>query len=299
MEKLNFGEDIEAIKKMNILTHRGLDPEQKNYFAESSREAFADQLARGFGLELDLQFAHDGALVVSHDADLKRLTGGRDERKINEVDSEELMKMDFAGCHLVSFNDLLRMIAENPNNRSMNAVHIKSGLQKQEHLDTILEQMRGAELERFMLFDVKIGAARYLKEKNPGLHLAASVSHPYDIKRYNEAVGGTLLPIEEVIQNRDMYDWVWLDEWDRKDKNGGRKALYTKEVFVTLRAAGFKIALVTPELHGSSPGLLGEEVHEDAADPAKLFARCRDIIKLQPDALCTDYPDAVRELTES
>lgn len=290
------GNRTQAPEHLSILTHRGLDPTKKNYFAESSREAFADQIARGFGLEFDLQFAKDGALVVSHDADLERLTRGRDERKIGAVNSAELMEMDFSGCHLVSFMDLLRMIAESLDNRSINAIHIKSRIQEPKHLDKILEQMRGVDVGRFVLFDLKIEAARYLKEKNSGLRLAASVAHQYDIERYNNAVGGTLLPIERVIENKDVYDWVWLDEWDRTDKSGGAKSLYNKETFERFRNAGFQIALITPELHATSPGLLGGEAHQDAATETKLKKRFEEIIALHPDAICTDYPDTMRRL---
>ena len=283
-------------KKTSIITHRGLDPSNANYFVESSREAFADQIARGFGLEFDLQFTKDGELVVLHDSDLKRLSEGSDSRKLSEIGLAEILKMDFAGCHLISFKDLLRMIAGNPDNSSINAIHIKSKLQEPKYLDKIAEELQEADPERFVLFDLKVEAARHLKEKNPKLHLAPSVAHPYDIERYNEAVGGTLLPLNRVIENRGLYDWVWLDEWDKTDKNGGTKTLYKSETFKRLRTAGFKIALVTPELHGTSPCLLGGEAHPDASTKEKLHNRFEEIAMLHPDAICTDYPDIVRTL---
>ncbi|MDO8591179.1 MAG: glycerophosphodiester phosphodiesterase family protein [bacterium] len=291
-------ENIEGeLKKIDTLTHRGLDPEKENYFVESSREAFADQIARGFGLEFDLQFTKDKKLVVLHDSSLTRPTGGVDTRKISEITLLELLKMDIRGSHLASFKELLQMMTDNPSNPSINAIHIKSKLQETEYLNKIAEEFRGADAERFIFFDLKPEAARELKEKNPALHLAASLSHPYDIERYNSAVGGTLLPIEEVIKNRDIYDWVWLDEWDRTDKDGGTKSLYNKETFERLRSTGFKIALVTPELHATSPGLLGGEAHQDAATKAVLERRFKEIVALHPDAICTDHPDKVKSLS--
>ena len=304
MEKLNpmnpkKRENIEGEpREMGILTHRGLDPTKENYFAESSREAFADQIARGFGLEFDVQLTKDGDLIVLHDSNLTRLSAGIDERKIGEVTLKELLAMNFSGCHLASLKDLVQMIAENSESRAVNALHIKSKNQVRESLDKILEQLQETDAERFVLFDLKVAAAQQIKEKNPRLHRAASVAHPYDIERYNQAVGDTLLSLEQVIENRDLYDWVWLDEWDRTDKEGNAKSLYNKDTFDKLRGAGFKIGLVTPELHATSPGLLGGEAHPDAADMVKLESRFKEIIYLGPDLICTDYPDIVKSLAE-
>jgi hypothetical protein len=121
------------------------------------------------------------------------------------------------------------------------------------------------------------------------------VAHPYDIERYNQCVLGTLLSLEKVLSHKDLFSWVWLDEWDLADKDGGQKQFYTAEVFETLKDQGLKIALVTPELHGTSPGLLGGEAHPDA-DKSRLFGRIQETINLQPDALCTDYPEEVRQM---
>lgn len=128
--------------------------------------------------------------------------------------------------------------------------------------------------------------------------MAPSVSHPFDIKRYNQAVSDTLISVEEAIKYKKegLYDWVWLDEWDRTDEDGGNKTLYNQEVFERLKSVGYKIALVTPELHGTSPRLLGGEAHPDAATKEKLFARIKEILSLSPDALCADYPEEALNL---
>jgi len=303
MEKLNpmnpkRRENIKGEpKEISIITHRGLDQTKENYyFAESSREAFADQIKRGFGLEFDPQVTKDNGFAVLHDQTLNRPTAGLDARKVSEVTLPDLLKMDMNGSHFISFKELLRMIADNPRNTSINAIHIKSKLQKPEYLDKILRELQEADPERFMLFDLIIDAARYLKEKNPKLHLAPSIAHPYDIERYNTAVGGTLLSQEQLMNNRELYDWVWLDEWDRTDKNGGIKSLYNKAMFESLRDAKFNIALVSPELHATSPGLLGGETHQDAASEETLKKRFEEIAALRPDAVCTDYPDMLQNI---
>lgn len=282
---------------MIIITHRGIDRGRKNYLTESSREAFADHISHGFGLEFDLQFTKDNQIVVFHDDTLGRLSGGRDTRNIREVDKKEFLGMQFNGSHPVSFSELLAMIQSKHPNRSIHAVHVKSRWQEKMYLDWILKELETADLERLILFDLKPEAAHYLKEKNTELSLAPSVAHPYDIERFNVAVGGTLLSLEEAIKNRDIYSWVWLDEWDRTDKDGGVKSLYTEAVFKTVHDKKMKIALVMPELHATSPGLLGSERHQDAQSMEILQERMREILDLKPDAVCTDYPNLVKQLS--
>jgi hypothetical protein len=252
----------------NVLTHRGLDPSRKGYFAESSLEAFEDQLARGYGLEFDLR----PDLTISHSKDL---TLAPEQGTLTTL-PELLERIHTAGLR--------------------SALHLKSYVQDDPALlDTLLSH----DLSEVIIFDVTIKTAQYLKSKNPALTLAPSVAHPYDIERYNSAVGGTLYTIDEVLAHRELFDWAWLDEWDRADKNGGSKTFYNADTFARLREAGLKIALVTPELHGTSPGLLGGEAHEDARDHEALMARIEEIIDLKPDLVCTDYPDEVRTLIGS
>jgi len=260
-----------------VISHRGLDPSRGKYFPESSQEAFEDHLARGFGIEFD-PFLHDGSLIVAHDGDLSRITR--------------------EGCHIISLADLLTLIQERLQT-GVSALHLKYRLQsKVAELDLLLEHLAAIDTSRLIVFDTTIDTALYLKKKMPSLKLAPSVAHPYDIERYNTAVGGTLLSIEEALTHRELFDWVWLDEWDRANKNSSSKKFYTEETFASFRDAGIKIALVTPELHATSPTLLGGETHEDAGNIETLTARISEILALKPDAVCTDYPDAVRALIE-
>jgi hypothetical protein len=251
---------------MHILTHRGLDPAREGYFLESSREAFVDQLGRGFGLEFDLHFTKEGDMIISHTS------------PVYESDP-----------HVISLSELIALIMKS--SAKLSALHLKHTWQKPEYLDKLLAELEKVDTERLIIFDVKIETAQYLKEKSPRLHLAPSVSHPYDIERYSGAVGGTLITLEQAIQNKNLFDWVWLDEWD--------KTLYNKENFALLRNNGFKIALVTPELHATSPGLLGGESHQDALNKETLTKRIKEIIILKPNAVCTDWPDLLKELHQS
>lgn len=281
-----------------VITHRGLDSSLPNFPMESSIEAFRNQLERGYGLEFDVRRTKDNQLVVIHDSNLKRASGGSDHRDISEATLAEIVMTDFKGSHLASFGQVLSEIAHQQHAGALSAIHLKHDSQDESILDLILSGLADVHLDpnKLIMFDVKPESARYLKQKDPSLHLAASVAHSYDIERYNSAVGGTLLSIDEVLAHRDLFDWVWLDEWDRVDRGGARKVFYTKEVIEVLHNADISVALVTPELHASSPSLLGEEAHEDAKDLETLHLRLKEIISYGPDAVCTDYPDYVKSL---
>ena len=95
--------------------------------------------------------------------------------------------------------------------------------------------------------------------------------------------------MERAAEFREVFDWVWLDEWDRTGPDGRPKELYTAELFDQFRKMEYQIAVVSPELHATSPGLLGDEVHPDAESEAALQSRVRQILSFGPDALCTDY----------
>lgn len=279
-----------------VVTHRGLDVSKENYFFESSFEAFQDQLNRGYGLEFDVCMTKDGQFAIVHDKTLKRISGGADERLVGEATGEEIFKMELNDCHLTDLDTLCGMIAASEGN-SISALHLKHESQIKEVMDAIVATFKKYNLfERCIVFDATVEAATYLKEQEPRFHIAASVAHEYDKERYNGAVGGTLYTPDELVANKNVFDWVWLDEWDLTDKDGGEKTLYNKDVFEMLRKEGIKIGLVTPELHGTSPGLLGGEAHQDAADKSRLFSRIQNIISLKPDLVCTDYPDQVKEM---
>lgn len=281
---------------MYIITHRGLDPSKKDYFVESSYEAFEDQLIRGFGVEFDLQFTKDNQIIILHDRDLGRVSLGADKRKICEINMDEILAMKFSGCHIASFDQLLRLICTKQAPNSISAIHVKNESQKKDKLGILLSYIKKIDTSKLIIFDVKLGTARYLKEKNPKLQLAPSVAHAFDIERYGNVTGGTLISLETVIKNNDLFDWAWLDEWDITDKENNTKIFYTKEVFDKLREANIKIAVVAPELHATSPDLLGAESHPDAISKDRLFARIKEIIEIKPDAICTDYPDEVKNL---
>ncbi|KKR89158.1 MAG: Glycerophosphoryl diester phosphodiesterase [Candidatus Wolfebacteria bacterium GW2011_GWA1_44_24] len=283
---------------IHIITHRGLEPSKEKFFTENSYEAFEDQLGRGFGIEFDVNFTKDGEIIIFHDSGLERITNGQNERMFGDLTLAGIKEIRPNGDRIPDFDELMDLIIKNDS--KLNALHLKSKFQEKRYLELLLPflQKYVGHLNRLLVFDVKVETARFLKGFFPELVLAPSVAHPYDIQRYNEAVGGTLLSLEEVIENKSLFDWAWLDEWDRVGEGGSNKKLYTEETIVLLRKNGIKSAIVSPELHGTSPGLLGGEAHNDAVNQETLRKRLIEIIGLKPNAICTDYPDLVKQLTK-
>ncbi len=283
-----------------VLTHRGLEPSKKEFYPESSYEAFSDQLSRGFGIEFDPAFCKDG-IIVMHDKNLSKITNNQDNRNFSEISIEELKQLKYGKektGRIASFNEVLKLISNS--SCELHALHLKGINQTNNKVDILLNEIKKYPevINKLLIFDVKPETAIYIKSKIPQIKLAPSVAHEYDLERYNNAVNGTLISAEDAInyKEKNLYEWVWLDEWDTKDKNNGEKKFYIKELFNMLRDVGCKIALITPELHGTSPGLLGGESHKDAQTKESLFSRIKEILSLNPDAVCTDWPEDVREI---
>lgn len=284
------------VRNIQILTHRGIEYGEKA-FAENSLESFKDHLKRGFGIEFDINFCKDD-LIILHDSDLNRITDGKDKRNLIELTKSEIQNIFHKKyhLHLCSFSVLLSEIAKGKSN--LNALHFKGKYQNKKNIDLVLSKLSKNKKasKKILIFDLIPKFAKYIKNKNPSLILASSVAHEYDIARYNSYIGETLISMELALKNKNIYDWVWLDEWDLNDKENKFKKFYTKENFVLLKKAGYKIGLVTPELHSTSPGLYGGENHQDAKNIFLLLKRIKEIINLNPDLICTDYPEEVRNL---
>ena len=72
--------------------HRGL---HGNGVPENSLSAFSLAVKAGYGIELDVRFTKDGAIVVSHDNDLSRTC--EVSKKVSELTLEELRRIRFKG----------------------------------------------------------------------------------------------------------------------------------------------------------------------------------------------------------
>jgi len=256
---------------MLILSHRGINLAKRPSSFESSRIELLLRLKEGFSLEIDPLLLGDNNIVISHDDSLIRLLGI--DKKLSKMRLEEAEDLGF-----ISLPELLSILDSYP--QTLHALHIKHFWS--ENLESLIENLSST--KKVFLFDLIPSVAKKIKDRLPHLELGASVCHPYDISRFGKFTGNTLLSIDEFLEYGDLYTWAWLDEWDRMDLNGKEKALYSIEVKEKLK--GKKLAIVSPELHRTSPGLLGGEVHPDS-----LETRWEEIKKLNPDAICTDYPE--------
>lgn len=286
------------IERDQVITHRGLEPSKPNFFSESSFEAFQDQLKRDFGgIEFDPNPTKDG-IIVMHDATLERPTQGREKRPVAELSTAEIITIPLVNGKIPTFQEVMDLIKNSTG--TVSALHLKARFQTPETLEIIIEALDGYRdiFSKFIVFDVKADTAKVLKSKFPNLRLAPSVAHPYDIKRYGASIGNTLLALEEALELKKggFIDGIWGDEWDTTGENGTSKLLYTPEFFERVHKAGLFAALVTPELHGTSPGLYGGESHQDSKDKETLFARIKKIKAAGADYFCTDYPEEVAKL---
>ena len=277
----------------HIITHRGLLPSDERYpWHESTLEAFADHSVRGFGIEFDIQPCRTGQLIVSHESGLKGLTNGIDTRLFVDLAVEEISQARSPRGKIGRLEQVLEFVKQ----RSFSALHLKGKYQTPtviSTLATLLERFHEVH-DHLLVFDCRPETARTLRERFPHLHLAPSVCHPYDKERYNSVTGETLFTIEEIKPLRDIFDWVWFDEWDTASPNGGIKRFIDTETVSSLRGEGFQIGVVSPELHATSPGLLGGEAHPDGTSLRAVTARWSQILDTYPDAMCTDYPEELR-----
>lgn len=281
---------------MQILTHRWLNPLNNNFnFIESSKEAFINHLERWYWLEFDINFSADMIPFVFHDWSLSRITNWKDLRNFNELCIDEILNYNLNWNKFISFEELVKNILEYRKNWKYSALHLKAKFQEKKYIDiilNILDKFENIE-NKIFIFDINIETAKYIKSINKSIKLFPSVAHEFDIFRYNKSTWWTLLWINNILKNKDLFDWVWLDEWDKKNEKW-LKTFYNKEVFDIFRESWFLIWLVTPELHNKSPWLLWWESHEDCENLDTLQSRFKEIIKLKPDFICSDYLEFIK-----
>lgn len=272
-----------------VITHRGLEPARIHALPESSLTSFTDHITRGFSIEFDPFLSCDDVGYVCHDtyttnegvkARLSTLTSA-------ELDQRGVTRLDDVFDLICSFSTA-----------SHHSLHLKGDRQQPKFLEYLVGvfNQRVQLKEKVFIFDVAPPVAAFLKQGCPGMRLGASVSHGHDIDRYNSCVYGTLVSVDDFLSNIALYEWAWLDEWDTAGENGEKKSLISPDLIARLHEAGVKVAAVTPELHATSPGLLGGERHEDSSSVARWKKWVLNFISAGGDALCTDWPELVYEM---
>lgn len=114
--------------------HRGL---HGGGAQENSIEAFEKACRAGWGIELDVQLSKDGAVVVFHDDDLKRMTG--DARRVDEVPLDELKKLSLKGKgRIPTLEETLACV----DGRVPLLVEIKTGRRNAELCEKTMAQLR-------------------------------------------------------------------------------------------------------------------------------------------------------------
>lgn len=117
-----------------MFAHRGL---HSGGVAENTLEAFERACRAGYGIELDVQLSRDGAVMVFHDDDLKRMTS--DARRVDEVDREELQSMTLSGRgRIPTFEETLARI----DGRAPLLVELKNGRQNRKLCEDTLKLLR-------------------------------------------------------------------------------------------------------------------------------------------------------------
>ncbi|MEK6848224.1 MAG: glycerophosphodiester phosphodiesterase family protein, partial [Nanoarchaeota archaeon] len=153
------------MQKITILTHRGLEPSNSEFWPESSFEAFQSHIERGFSIEFDPNFCKD-EIVVSHDSTLKRITEGKDERNFSELSINELKFITYGKekqGRIPSLSEIFDLIRESK--ASSHALHLKGKYQEKEKIDLLLNvlAMYADTLNKLILFDIKPETAKYIK----------------------------------------------------------------------------------------------------------------------------------------
>ena len=88
--------------------HRGL---HGGGVVENSPSAFAAAIARGFGIECDVQRSRDGEAMVFHDWELDRLTGERGPVKARVAADLSRVALGGTGDTITTLSDLLATVA--------------------------------------------------------------------------------------------------------------------------------------------------------------------------------------------
>ena len=90
-----------------MIAHRGGNPENTLRGIRNSYKRGAE------GVELDIRVTSDGKIIVCHDENLERLTGGKRKEKVSEISWDELREIEILGSeHVPLLSQALEVIQE-------------------------------------------------------------------------------------------------------------------------------------------------------------------------------------------
>lgn len=95
-------------QQYQLIYHRGKHDKERG-IPENSIPAFQRAIADGRGFELDVHITADDQLIVFHDSDLERMTGGKGE--VEDLRLEELQELRLldTDCHIPTLQEVLEL----------------------------------------------------------------------------------------------------------------------------------------------------------------------------------------------
>ncbi|MEM2956115.1 MAG: glycerophosphodiester phosphodiesterase family protein [Candidatus Pacearchaeota archaeon] len=171
---------------MIIFSHRGCGFNKE----ENSIEGFSEAFKKNFSLELDVRKTKDNFLVISHDADLKRV-GGID-KKICTINYYEIKKI------IPKFSEVCKKIVVPYSKNNLIAVHLKT--KEKKIIKEVYAEISSNNLERnFFIFDILKEDIDYARNLNKNIKIGLSIGE----KRASESVY-----LWEDLKNKN-FEIVW------------------------------------------------------------------------------------------
>ena len=102
-------EEQRSLIQNRYFAHRGLY-DSAGGIPENSLAAFRAAAEHGYGAELDVRMTRDGVLVVSHDSDLRRMTGAALAVEENDYDTLAALRLEGTDEGVPLFSDALEIL---------------------------------------------------------------------------------------------------------------------------------------------------------------------------------------------
>jgi len=246
---------------MIIFSHRGLGFGKD----ENSLDSFETALKEGFSIEVDVMRTRDGKLVISHDISLFRQK--EIDKNVTEMDFDELIDLG-----IPSFENVLESLRDHGKDGQLIAIHIKDELQS-DIIELVVNMIREKEMvEKCFIFDLTTNGINHAKQLCPKLKQGLSVGE----KKFT----GSIYLWDEVSEDLNM-DIIWWDEW--------KYGLYNRENAKLIKDKGKVNYVISPELHKVHDHPMGGNFE----DVKKVWG---NLIEMDVDGICTDYPKELREV---
>jgi glycerophosphoryl diester phosphodiesterase len=160
------------------VAHRGLH-DAAHGIIENTAGAVRAAVAAGYGIEVDLQISADGEAMVHHDAELGRLTEGKD--RLDQLSAAALKRVAFRGSdeHMITLGELCDLVG----GRVPMLLELKSGFDGDERLPRRVSAVLAAYDGPVAAMSFDPMQVSWLRQKAPrlprGIVAAKYRPHPY------------------------------------------------------------------------------------------------------------------------